>query len=200
MLSTYYTWNVTTHQVNVILPHESILSSTWTVKKMTSAEENKRAGYIRRWTRINVAWNRLGQLIFVQLIGWSWSYEGRFEGDGDRQLLRPQKIWVVVQCHGKASRAGRGRGPTWRHRESPGSSQLDSGSGSWNKRMNLGHNPRSWPDTILVKLFNGFFEPPVRSHEGQCHRDLGVHCPQCPVLGKCAGMVWYGLVWYDTIW
>jgi len=38
------------------------------------------------------------------------------------------------------------------------------------------------PDPILVKLLNGFFEPPVRPHEGQCYRDLGVHRPQCPVL------------------
>jgi len=40
------------------------------------------------------------------------------------------------------------------------------------------------PDSILVKLLNGFFEPPVRPHEGQSHCDLGVHRTQCPVLPK----------------
>ena len=40
------------------------------------------------------------------------------------------------------------------------------------------------PDSVLVELLYGFFEPPIRSHEGQCHCDLGVHCSQGPVLGK----------------
>ena len=40
------------------------------------------------------------------------------------------------------------------------------------------------PDAILVELLNGFLQPPIRSHEGQGHRDLGVHCPQGPVLDK----------------
>ena len=46
------------------------------------------------------------------------------------------------------------------------------------------------PDSILVKLLNGFFEPPVRPHEGQSHCDLGVHRTQCPVLrGNICGQV-----------
>ena len=40
------------------------------------------------------------------------------------------------------------------------------------------------PDAILVELLNGFLQPPVRSHESQGHCDLGVHCPQGPVLDK----------------
>ena len=40
------------------------------------------------------------------------------------------------------------------------------------------------PDAILVELLNGFLQPPVRSHESQGHCDLGVHCPQGPVLNK----------------
>ena len=40
------------------------------------------------------------------------------------------------------------------------------------------------PDAILVELLNGFLQPPVRSHESQGHSDLGVHCPQGPVLDK----------------
>ena len=38
------------------------------------------------------------------------------------------------------------------------------------------------PEPVLVELFNGELEPPVRSHEGERHRDLCVHRAQGPVL------------------
>ena len=34
----------------------------------------------------------------------------------------------------------------------------------------------------LVELFDAELEPPVWPHEGQCHRDLGVHQAQEPIL------------------
>ena len=37
-------------------------------------------------------------------------------------------------------------------------------------------------DSILVKLLDGRFEPPVRPHEGEGNGDLGVHSAQGPVL------------------
>jgi hypothetical protein len=38
------------------------------------------------------------------------------------------------------------------------------------------------PEPVLVELLNGELEPPVRAHEGERYRDLGVHGTQRPVL------------------
>ena len=40
------------------------------------------------------------------------------------------------------------------------------------------------PETVLVELLYGGLQPPVRTHESDGDRDLGVHRPKGPVLHK----------------